>query len=364
VKLLKTITKYNLFIFFTTFARILVEVFIPLVLYNQGFELQYILKFLLISFGFNIILSSLISELGRKTNFNWIAYLSAFLFVGMYYLLLQKPNIYILALLYSANTSCYYIAKHNFAMSAIDSKVGSRVGGFMIAGMLAGIPAGYIGAVFLNKFPVWLIILLVSLIYLFGIIPLRKIKIKGHKNENVFKTLIKIPKRNLIFFAFAQFKVVLFFLFPLYVFVEIEKRYDFIGLLGIIVGIASMIFVYFQSRFMDKKKKDYMLVAACFLSLVMFIQTMYGTALLLLFTAFFEGIATKMYEMGVSKDFYHIPKQMDNACYFEVFEVLNNLIKFLIITVIFLLGLNLFTTIMVLIAGVLISGFIKFKIPE
>ena len=362
---MSVIKKYNLFIFFTTFARVLVETFIPIILHNQGYSFRTILIFLMVSFITVIILTPVVSFIGRKIGFKWLIFLSAFLFVLMYYLLLQKPNLYIIALLYSTNSCLFYLSKHNYTAAILDNKkIGSKIGGFMIAGMIAGIPAGYVGAVFLNKLSVPIIISLVLIIYLIGVIPIKTVKIHTHSHPKVFKTLLKIPKRNLLFFSLSQFKIILFFLYPLYVFIYVKSQYDYIGILSVIVGIASMLFVYFNGRLMDKKKSDFMLIAAIFLSLVMFIQVQFATATLLLFTAFFEGFATKMYEMSISRDLYFFDKKLDQTCYFIVFEVLNNIVKLIIVFIIFILKLNLLTSLYILIIGVFISGLIKYENPK
>ena len=365
MKKLNNIKKYNIFIFFTTFARVLVETFIPIILHNQGYSLNSILIFLMVSFLIIIILTPIVSFIGRKIGFKWLIFLSAFLFVLMYYLLLSKPNLYLLAFLYSTNISLFYLSKHNYTAAIIDNKkMGSKIGGFMIAGMIAGIPAGYIGAVFLNRLSVPIIISLVLIIYLIGVIPIKTVKISTHTHPKVFKTLIKIPKKNLLFFALTQFKIILFFLYPLYVFIFVRSQYRYIGLLSVIVGIASMLFVYFNGRLMDKKKSDFMLIAALFLSLIMFIQVRFATATLLLFTAFFEGLSTKMYEMSISRDLYFFDKKLDQTCYFIVFEVLNNIVKLLIVFMLFIFKLDLTASLYILIIGVFISGFIKYQNPK
>ena len=315
-------------------------------------------------FIINIIITPIANSIGNKTSFKTLAFLSSFFFIGMYYVLQEKNVLFLIALLYSINTTLYYLARHNYAANVLKKKVGGGVGIVMIIAILATMPAVLIGSLLVTRLSVWLVISIALIIYLIGIIPLNKINVVTHRHTKILQTLKMIPRRNILFFAFVQFRTILFFLFPLYIFINIKGRLEFIGIINIIVGIASIIFIYFYSRRIDKKKKDYMLIASIFLSSILFIEVRFATAFILLFTSFFEGIAIRMYEVSITRDLYLIPKKIDKSCYFLALELINNGVKLLIVLTLFILNFSLYTMLIILIIGIFMSGLIKYQTPK
>ena len=354
--------RYNLFILLTTFARVLIEIFIPVILYKQGFNLKSILLFLIVAFIFNIITVLLINM--TKPCYKLLAFSSAFLFILMYYLLSIRANIYLLSLLYSLNNTFYFLVKHNYGINVIDKKIGTRVGGFMIWAILAGIPASYIGSILIKKLSTLLVIVIVLVIYILGILPILKIKLAYVENKVLLKELKKVPLKNILFFIAIQFKTIFFLLFPLYIFIYIKKQLEYVGIINLITGIASIIFIFFYSRFMDKKKNDFMFYSALFLSVITLIEVTLASSFALLFTSFVEGMATKMYEVSTTRDIYYIDKKVDKNSYFILFELINNLSKLIIVVILYFLNNSFQRILIILVIGIFISGLVKYQTPK
>ena len=361
---MKSLFKFNIFTFFTTLAKTTVEVFIPILLYKYGESIREIMIFFIACFILNVIIAPLVSLLGEKIGFKWIVFISAFLFVLQFYSLEVFPNIYLLALLYSLNNSFYYLGKHNYTTGVLDSKkLGSGVGSILIVTIIAAIPASYFGSILLDKGSVYLTMIIVLVIYLIGVIPLFFIKQEKHIHERVLDTIKKLPMVNHWYFASTQFKIVFFLLYPLYIFINVKAEFSFIGKINAVVGVSSIIFIYFYAKVLDKKKSDYMLFAAMFLTIILFLEINTKSSMVLLLISFIEGIATKLYETSVAKDFYFVPKDVSHSCYFLIYEIFNNLVKAGVLMMLLIFSTNLKLVLIILLGGIMISGFIKFKNP-
>ena len=70
---------FNLFVFLSTLARSLVDCFIPIILYNRGLEVKYIIIFLLLNYSLCFILNVPLGNIGKKITFKWTMIVTSFL---------------------------------------------------------------------------------------------------------------------------------------------------------------------------------------------------------------------------------------------------------------------------------------------
>ena len=122
---MSNLKKFNIFVFITSFAKGLIEVFIPLILFDKGFTIKEILLFLIIKHSICTILS-LPTKIYKKASCSFLLVISSLFFSTTYiYLNFLKDNIIsliILSILSSIYASIYWTVRHVYALIIIESK--------------------------------------------------------------------------------------------------------------------------------------------------------------------------------------------------------------------------------------------------
>lgn len=368
MKKLSDVTKLNLFVFFTMFAKFSVELFMPVILYKLNFSIQEILIFLLYSYVLNIISSIPITKVGKKYGFKYIVIASSFLFTSFYFVVsFMKKNILyfiIVGFLNSVSNILYYIGRHNYAGVVLNrNKIGKGVGGIIISTVFASMVASLFSSYVIEKFSLILVAIIITIIYLLGTAFIFKIK-ENQENQKISLKDIhnNISKSNKLFFLIEQFKTVFFSLYPLYVYIFVDNTYTYIGYIYLITSIASIIFIYFYSKKIDKKNINFLKISAILLSTILFIDMYISSKFWALVVVFIEGICIKFYETSVAKNMYTLKGKMEGSSYFLYMEILYNIGRIIIVNSILLFSLKIRTILFICILFIFISGFIKFDL--
>ena len=366
-KNMTNLKKYNIFITITTFAKLMIEVFIPLLLYNIGFQLNEILIFYLVQF-FTIFLFNIpATYIGQKITFKKLMIISSILFSLTYLYINYMTNniikLVILSVLNGLYLSTYWIGRHIYGISIIKEKeTTDNVSKYMIFGIIGSLPASYIGAYILEKYgyiSLSIIILILSFISLF---PLFKIKINQKINKIKIKQIIKnFPKQNYIFLFFDQLKFFTLLLFPLYIYINIKSELKYIALTNVIIGISSILYILFIAKKMDENKKDYLkpMLLAMFITLL--IKLNINSSNIILFIIFIEGISKSALDTIILRNTYSYKANYNNISYILFIEQLYSLFRFIITTIYLILEVNLKTILYIGTFSLLINTFIGFK---
>ena len=366
-KNMTNLKKYNIFITITTFAKLMIEVFIPLLLYNIGFQLNEILIFYLVQF-FTIFLFNIpATYIGQKISFKKLMIISSILFSLTYLYINYMTNniikLVILSVLNGLYLSTYWIGRHIYGISIIKEKeTTDNVSKYMIFGIIGSLPASYIGAYILEKYgyiSLSIIILILSFISLF---PLFKIKINQKINKIKIKQIIKkFPKQNYIFLFFDQLKFFTLLLFPLYIYINIKSELKYIALTNVIIGISSILYILFIAKKMDENKKDYLkpMLLAMFITLL--IKLNINSSNIILFIIFIEGISKSALDTIILRNTYSYKANYNNISYILFIEQLYSLFRFIITTIYLILEVNLKTILYIGTFSLLINTFIGFK---
>ena len=366
-KNMTNLKKYNIFITITTFAKLMIEVFIPLLLYNIGFQLNEILIFYLVQF-FTIFLFNIpATYIGQKITFKKLMTISSILFSITYiyinYITKNIIKLIILSVLNGLYLSTYWIGRHIYGISIIKEKeTTDNVSKYMIFGIIGSLPASYIGAYILEKYgyiSLSIIILILSFISLF---PLFKIKINQKINKIKIKQIIKnFPKQNYIFLFFDQLKFFTILLFPLYIYINIKSELKYIALTNVIIGISSILYILFIAKKMDENKKDYLkpMLLAMFITLL--IKLNINNSNIILFIIFIEGISKAALDTIILRNTYSYKANYNNISYILFIEQLYSLFRFIITTIYLILEVNLKTILYIGTFSLLINTFIGFK---
>ncbi len=365
---MQNLRKFNIYILLSSFSKSLIEVFVPIILYKAGFRIEEIIFYSLLKFSFILFLNPVICLIGKIIKFNWLnIFAIIFFYIGYYYLFNIEHNItslFFLALFLVLYEHSYWVARHYLALKILDKeKIASEVGGFLIMTQIALIPSSFIGALLIKNLDIKLLLLIISSLLIVSSLIIFRIKIYDkNKNKNnineITKVIKNMPKRSIIFLMIEQFRMIGSFLFVLYLYKYVSENLTYIGVFNIVVGVASIIFVYFFSKKMDKSKKDYLIVSSLFVTIIWILKLNITSSLLMIIIALFQGLSERMYEVSNSRNMYSLGKHYDSMIYIMITESIYNIARIIICLIgfVFIKDLKLFLYlcgIMIFVAGLI-----------
>lgn len=363
---MSNLKKYNIFTFVTTFAKLLIEVFIPLILYNMNFTIKDIILFLIIKHALCTIFLPITKLVIKKKSTTFLMIISSILFTLSYiYLNFLTKNLFkllIFTTLLSMYLTFYWVGRHTYALSIIeDKKATDNVSLYTIFTILGGLFSTYIGSILIEKTSYLFLSIIVLFLMLISIIPLTKIKSKKETNEIKLITIItSFPKRNYIFTFFDQLRFVLVTIFPLYIYLNINKSYKYIGIINIVSGLGSIIYIYILKKLMDKNKRDYLSSSLLYLAITYTLKLLTKNNIIFLIIVFFEGIFRSVVDLITLRNTYVYSKNYTRLNYTIFTEGINNIGRVIILTLFYITNISLEKIILICILGILINIFIKY----
>lgn len=358
--------KYNIFITITSFSKLLVELFIPLILYDYGFTIRNIILYMIMKYILCIIMIPITVKLNKKLSWVKIMGISSFFFSLTYiYLNIMQKNIIgliILSLLFSTYLMFYWLGRHIYGLSIIeDKKCTDNVSLYTIFTLIGSIPATYIGSIILRKFGFITLTIIVLVLMIISVIPLARIKNEIINSKNNIKQIINtFPKTNYLFTFIEQFRYILNNLFPLFIYIYVKKEFTYIGITNLICGVGSIIYIYYLSKKMDKSKKDYLKITSILLSFVYICKINVSDVYIFYLIVFVEGILKVALDTIVQRNTYVYGKNYDVSSYIEFIEFLNNIGRTLILIVFYLFDFNLKTILIFGILGIFLNSLVGF----
>lgn len=363
---MSNLKKYNIFTFVTTFAKLLIEVFIPLILYNMNFTIKEIILFLIIKHALCTIFLPITKLVIKKKSTTFLMIISSILFTLSYiYLNFLTKNLFkllIFTTLLSMYLTFYWVGRHTYALSIIeDKKATDNTSIYTIFTILGGLFSTYIGSILIEKTSYLFLSLIVLFLMLISIIPLTKIKSKKETNEIKLITIItSFPKRNYIFTFLDQLRFVLVTIFPLYIYLNINKSYKYIGIINIVSGLGSIIYIYILKKLMDKNKSDYLSSSLLYLAITYTLKLLTKNNIIFLIIVFFEGIFRSVVDLITLRNTYVYSKNYTRLNYTIFTEGINNIGRVIILTLFYITNISLKKIILICILGILINIFIKY----
>lgn len=363
---MSNLKKYNIFTFITTFAKLLIEVFIPLILYNMNFTIKEIILFLIIKHALCTIFLPITKLIIKKKSTTFLMIISSILFTLSYiYLNFLTKNLFkllIFTTLLSMYLTFYWVGRHTYALSIIeDKKATDNVSLYTIFTILGGLFSTYIGSILIEKTSYLFLSIIVLFLMLISIIPLTKIKSKKETNEIKLITIItSFPKRNYIFTFLDQLRFVLVTIFPLYIYLNINKSYKYIGIINIVSGLGSIIYIYILKKLMDKNKRDYLSSSLLYLAITYTLKLLTKNNIIFLIIVFFEGIFRSVVDLITLRNTYVYSKNYTRLNYTIFTEGINNIGRVIILTLFYITNISLEKIILICILGILINIFIKY----
>ena len=358
--------KYNIFIFITSFAKLLVEIFIPLILYNMSFTIKEIILFLILKYSFCLLFIPVGYFIGKKYSVSTLMILSSIIF-SITYIYLSQINknlisLIILSILYSSYLMFYWLGRHTYGLSIIeDKKTTDNVSLYNIFTILGGLFSPFIGSYIIEKTSTLTLSTIVLVLMIISIIPLTKIKkIKLNPNTQIKHIIKSFPKTNYIFNTLDQLRYILYTVLPLWIYINIKSKYSYIGILNIITGLGSIIYIYLLSKKMDKNKKDYLSLSLLIMGIIYFLKITITSNLAYLIITLFEGITKSSLDTITLRNTYVYQKNYCITSYIIFTEIINNIARTLFLIIFYIFNVPLKTMLLICILGIFLNVFVKY----
>ena len=322
--------KFNSYVFLSTFARALIETFIPLLLFKFGYSLKEVVFYFFIYNLIELILTYPLVYIATKKGNKVLAIFGflAFILLQVYLNNMVYGTIYlvIIAFLYALYRTGYWLSRRYFNLKVIHKKhISSTYSIVTIINQVALVFAGYMGALFLDNISTFALTIVAGILYIVSIIPLFMFKFE-HDNTNtdvklnMCKTFKEIPFSNLYLFGSYEILNVLKFFFTLYLFIYVKETYQTVGLFNVITNLSIIIFAYFYGKKTDGKKNY--LKLSIFLTGAVYLLKANALGVFLVIVSLIEGIAIKMYELSINKELYTLSKKFEYNNYNLMYELL------------------------------------------
>lgn len=332
--------KFNIYIFLSTFARSLIEVFIGTILYKAGYELKEVMFYYLMVNVFSVLLVYPCILLLKKHCYKIMIFLEIISFFMLQVLLnsvrINSIFLIIIAFLFALYRRIYWMSRRFYNLEVIEKEnVAKDYSIISILNQIALLLSGYIGAIMLEFVDIKILTVLSTLLFLISSIFM--FQIEETKNDNV-KLELKVTFKNLlnpemITYGCYELLNVIKFLIPLYLVIHVSNTYTIIGIVNLIVNLATIIFTYIYGRIINKEKNY--LKLSIVIVLMIYILKINTSGGLLMLVSFLEGLGVKMYEQSVQKVFLVISKKHDYYNSIFLYEFVQNVFRTICMLVIF-----------------------------
>ena len=333
--------KFNIFSFISTFARSLIEIFISLYLFKNGFSIKYILLFYLLENLFAIFLSYIFVKIGEKYKYSLIMIIGITSFIVLQVILNNVVNsvgyIFLIAFLYSIYRRGYWVSRRFYITSVIPQKDSSRsFSVVLLLAQISSIVSGYVGAILLDNFSILSLTILSSVLLFISVIPLIGIKYKQTNTKiELIKNLKRYDKRNYLAFSLYEIDNVLTFIFPIYIAIYIQNSYIMAGSVNAISNVAILVFIIVYGKII-KKKNYFVLSSALFIIMCLLKLFLYNYLILIIY--FFEGIVKQMQNQSVNKIYFENRNGMDLTHYNLIYQLLEAITRVIVVIPLFFMN--------------------------
>lgn len=333
--------KFNIFSFVSNFARSLIEIFIYLYLFKNGFSIKQILLFYFLENFFAIFLSYIFVKIGEKYKYFIIMYVGIFSFIILQIILNNVVNsisyLVLISLLYSIYRRGYWVARRFYITNTIPKKNSSETFSIvLILAQISSIASGYLGAILLDNFSMLSLTIISSLLLLISVIPLIGIK-NTNTNQKIqlIKNMKNYDKKN--FFAFSLYEInnILTFLFPIYIAIYIQNSYIMAGSINAISNVAVLIFIFIYGKII-KKRNYFILSSVLFVMMCIIKLFLYNYLILIIY--FFEGIVKLMQNQSVNKIYFENRNDIDLTHYNLIYQLLESTIRVIVVLPLFFMN--------------------------
>ena len=359
--------KFSLYVFLSTFARNLIEVFIPVILYEFGFSLKEVILYYLFVNIFSLFLSYPCIYVSNKYNNKVLAIIGIISFALLQLLLntINKSFLFMIALafVFALYRRGYWLSRRFYNLRVIrKNNISVTYSLISIINHIGVICSTYIGSIILDFTTIKILTVISLILFLISLIPLYLFEFEHGEKETkieLWKNFKLIPKSNIFLFGAYESINVVKFLFALYLFIYVKNNYQTIGILNLFTNLATLLFTYFYGKKINGDK-NYLHLSIFFVVMIYIFKlnlVSYGLILI----SILEGFFMKTYEISIQKEFYLLSKKFEYQNYNLVYEITQNLFRTLIVAILYLFIKDLKTMIIIVLLFIGSSIFFKFK---
>jgi hypothetical protein len=359
--------KFNVYVFISTFARSLIETFIPLLLFKFGYNLKEVVFYFLIYNFIELLISYPMVYLATKKSNRVLA---IFGFIGFVLTQVMLNKMYmglsyllIIATLYAVYRTGYWLSRRYYNLKIIHKKnISSTYSVVTIVNQIALIFAGYIGSLILDFVGTNILTMISIILYIISIIPLFMFEFEHDEtNTNVkiefMKTIKEVGLSNLYIFGSYEILNVIKFFFTLYLFIYVKNTYQTVGLFNLITNLSVMVFAFYYGKKIDGKKNY--LKLSIILTVLIYVIKANVVSVALVVVSLLEGIAIKMYEISMNKELYSLSKKFEYNNYNLMYEMLCKLFRSIVLIISYFfvndLKVMIYVSVFIILLGIFIN---------
>ena len=358
---------FNRYVFLSTFARSLIELFIGTILFKAGFDLKSVIFYYLFVNIFSFIIAFPCIQIAKRHSNRILTILGILAFilvqVALNYIQLNIGYLLLLAFLYAAYRRAYWMSRRYYTLQVIDKKNTSKEYSFVsILNQLALLLSSYVGSLLLEYISIAVITYLSILLLFIGLVCVFKMDFEYEINKtkvNILETIRITPISSLITIGCYELQNVITFLLPLYIVIYVKNTYTAVGIINLLAQLATIIFLYAYGLLINKDK-NYLKFSIVFLLVFKLLQVnTYGIALFII--TFISGLGTKMYEQSFNKELLTLSKNYEFHNFNLLYECTQNIFRIVTVGILFFFINDVKVMLYVTLAIIALPLLVKFK---
>ena len=357
----------NRYVFLSTFARNLIELFIGTILFNKGFDLKSVIFYYLFVNIFSFILAFPCIQIAKRHSNRILTLLGIIAFilvqVCLNYVQLNYSYLLLLAFLYASYRRAYWMSRRYYTLQVIDKNNTSKDYSLVsILNQLALLLSSYAGSLFLEHINIAMITYISIMILLVGLYCVYKMDFEFEINKtklNVIETFRITPISSIITIGCYELQNVVTFLLPLYIFIYVKNTYTAVGFINLLAQLATILFLYAYGLLINKDK-NYLKFSIVFLLVFKFLQVNTSGIVLFIIT-FISGLGTKMYEQSFNKELLILSKHYEFHNFNILYECTQNIFRIITVGILFFFVNDVRVMLYVTLAIIALPLFVKFK---
>ncbi len=335
---------FNIYVFFTTFSRNLIEVFIGTILFKAGFTFHEVVLYFVIGYAFSTVLAAPCIAFSKRFSNKILAFVGVIAFIALQIILnhpvVSIPYLFLVGFVFALYRKAYWVSRRYYTLKLISHQknVARKYSVMSVINQLGVIVSSYAGSVFLEFFSIEIITMISFALLTLSTFILHFIKFKAEEPSKIklqpFKAMQKTPASSMLHIIFYELGNIGKCLFPLYLVMYVKNTYTMIGFVGLFANIAALVFIYMYGRLINKKRN--FLKLSLLLYIVMKVLQVNTEGIALMIISFFEGFVLKLYEQSFHKDYLILSRKFDPYNFNLLYELVMDIGRLAVIVFLFL----------------------------
>jgi hypothetical protein len=358
---------FNRYVFLSTFARNLIELFIGTILFKAGFDLNNIIFYYLFVNIFSFILSFPCIYIAKRHSNKILTVIGIIAFIlvqiVLNYVKIKIWYLILLAFLYALYRRAYWMSRRYYTFQVIDKNNTSKDYSWVsILNQLALLLSSYVGSLLLEFVSIHVITYISIMLLLVGLYCVYKMDFEYEINKtkiDLVETIRVTHISSIISIGCYELQNVITFLLPLYIVIYVKNTYTAVGIINLLAQLATIICVYLYGLLINKDK-NYLKFSIVFLLIFKILQiNTYG--ILLFIITFISGLATKMYEQSFNKELLLLSKNYEFHNFNLLYECTQNIFRVITVAILLFFVNDVKVMLYVVLTIIAIPLLVKFK---